>query len=107
MSARIVIAGTVFVPFVILEGISISTGTSLTRGGIGCFDAASLAAVVPFCCSCGMTRSLSICLMSSTVVLTGAADVVNVYCIIKTIRGRTNACILENIGVGCFGNGVP
>lgn len=92
-----VTVGAIFVPFVTLEGMGKPPNICLMPSGVDCFGAAAFAAAVPFCCSCGITRSLSICRKFSNVVVTGAADMVMVYCVSKINKGRRNVRMLENI----------
>lgn len=102
--AEIVTVGADSVPFVPLEGLSELASTCPVPEKLDCFDAAAFAAAVLFCCSCGMTRSLSICPNFSSVAVTGAADMVMVYCASKTNKGRREARMLENIDGVRLGN---
>lgn len=78
--------------------VSLAEIVSLERlsGTLDCFAATAFAAAVPFCCSCGKTRSLSISAMFSGVGFTGAADMVMVYCASKTNKGRRETRMLKN-----------
>ena len=80
----------------IFEGISKFDSTCRILGADG-LGAVELVACVPFCFSCGMTRSLNISPMFSLVVETGAADVVIVNCAIKTSKGSMETRMLLSI----------
>ena len=86
----------VFIPLIDLEGMS-KFDSTCRISGIDDLGAVVLVACVPFCFSCGMTRSLSISAMFSVVIETGAADVVIVYCASKTSKGIMEKRMLYGI----------